>query len=113
MRRFDQQFAARAGQATAGFEQGPVQRTRRHAEHRVEDFLAGKRMRARDFEHGIVAQLPDETAMRTNHAASGTKRVVKDRSGEHTSEIQSLMRLSYAVFYLKKKHITHNEYFTK
>src|SRR3546814_5623396 len=32
------------------------------------------------------------------------------RSEEHTSELQSLMRLSYAVFCLKKKHTknTHN-----
>src|SRR3546814_2036371 len=28
---------------------------------------------------------------------------VKDRSEEHTSELQSLMRISYAVFCLKKK----------
>src|SRR3546814_3779518 len=27
-----------------------------------------------------------------------------DRSEEHTSELQSLMRISYAVFYLKKKN---------
>src|SRR3546814_4452158 len=27
-----------------------------------------------------------------------------ERSAEHTSELQSLMRLSYAVFCLKKKH---------
>src|SRR3546814_3634962 len=27
------------------------------------------------------------------------------RSEEHTSELQSLMRISYAVFYLKKKNI--------
>src|SRR3546814_3986937 len=30
-----------------------------------------------------------------------------NRSEEHTSELQSLMRISYAVFCLKKKH-THN-----
>src|SRR3546814_1443859 len=30
------------------------------------------------------------------------------RSEEHTSELQSLMRISYAVFCLKKKTITHN-----
>src|SRR3546814_10390083 len=30
------------------------------------------------------------------------------RSEEHTSELQSLMRNSYAVFCLKKKKITHN-----
>src|SRR3546814_4298118 len=29
-----------------------------------------------------------------------------DRSEEHTSELQSLMRISYAVFCLKKKHNT-------
>src|SRR3546814_3498353 len=30
------------------------------------------------------------------------------RSEEHTSELQSLMRISYAVFCLKKKKTTHN-----
>src|SRR3546814_8742056 len=30
------------------------------------------------------------------------------RSEEHTSELQSLMRISYAVFCLKKKKIIHN-----
>src|SRR3546814_5931052 len=33
------------------------------------------------------------------------------RSEEHTSELQSLMRISYAVFCLKKK--THTEYITQ
>src|SRR3546814_8188413 len=32
------------------------------------------------------------------------------RSEEHTSELQSLMRISYAVFCLKKKHNPHNKY---
>src|SRR3546814_3540980 len=31
--------------------------------------------------------------------------VIKPRSEEHTSELQSLMRISYAVFCLKKKRI--------
>src|SRR3546814_1007204 len=31
----------------------------------------------------------------------------KERSEEHTSELQSLMRISYAVFCLKKKNINH------
>src|SRR3546814_9464968 len=30
--------------------------------------------------------------------------LLADRSEEHTSELQSLMRISYAVFCLKKKH---------
>src|SRR3546814_1173492 len=33
--------------------------------------------------------------------------ILPDRSEEHTSELQSLMRISYAVFCLKKKHKTH------
>src|SRR3546814_12446012 len=32
--------------------------------------------------------------------------IFADRSEEHTSELQSLMRISYAVFCLKKKNIT-------
>src|SRR3546814_4737061 len=36
---------------------------------------------------------------------------VSPRSEEHTSELQSLMRISYAVFCLKKK-ITQNKHFT-
>src|SRR3546814_2869016 len=34
--------------------------------------------------------------------------VADSRSEEHTSELQSLMRISYAVFCLKKKTPTHN-----
>src|SRR3546814_2354290 len=33
-----------------------------------------------------------------------------ERSEEHTSELQSLMRISYAVFCLKKKNIPINKY---
>src|SRR3546814_6727534 len=33
----------------------------------------------------------------------------KDRSEEHTSELQSLMRISYAVFCLKKKNNKQNQ----
>src|SRR3546814_5272255 len=35
-----------------------------------------------------------------------------ERSEEHTSELQSLMRISYAVFCLKKKHSTLFFFFT-
>src|SRR3546814_1584684 len=34
---------------------------------------------------------------------------LRDRSEEHTSELQSLMRISYAVFCLKKKKTTNRE----
>src|SRR3546814_2027571 len=36
----------------------------------------------------------------------GTSHATPHRSEEHTSELQSLMRISYAVFCLKKKTIT-------
>src|SRR3546814_10240629 len=35
---------------------------------------------------------------------------VADRSEEHTSELQSLMRISYAVFCLKKKNLQNNNH---
>src|SRR3546814_15658917 len=38
-------------------------------------------------------------------AELGTTATVEGRSEEHTSELQSLMRISYAVFCLKKKNI--------
>src|SRR3546814_8484230 len=34
-------------------------------------------------------------------------RLINTRSEEHTSELQSLMRISYAVFCLKKKNKSH------
>src|SRR3546814_2927784 len=40
---------------------------------------------------------------RDHGTALGAKRACDDRSEEHTSELQSLMRISYAVFCLKKK----------
>src|SRR3546814_3577449 len=36
-----------------------------------------------------------------------SSRGTHQRSEEHTSELQSLMRISYAVFCLKKKQLTH------
>src|SRR3546814_3202196 len=42
----------------------------------------------------------------TGLLAVGRYARVRSRSEEHTSELQSLMRISYAVFCLKKKNIT-------
>src|SRR3546814_10735129 len=49
--------------------------------------------------------------IRTAHTAEGwTPETIAERSEEHTSELQSLMRTSYAVFCLKKKQKQqHNE----
>src|SRR3546814_1745653 len=40
---------------------------------------------------------------------NATDSLIDDRSEEHTSELQSLMRISYADFCLKKKTTRHNE----
>src|SRR3546814_2670701 len=48
-------------------------------------------------------------AERANQVAQRPRKLVGDaRSEEHTSELQSLMRISYAVFCLKKKKIHTN-----
>src|SRR3546814_992954 len=44
-------------------------------------------------------------------SASGYKLGLSLRSEEHTSELQSLMRISYAVFCLKKKNIHQTKYY--
>src|SRR3546814_4709946 len=43
------------------------------------------------------------TKAKTKKASTPTKQLKNIRSEEHTSELQSLMRISYAVFCLKKK----------
>src|SRR3546814_3980038 len=48
------------------------------------------------------APAPDSSAS-TPGAIAGNRYVALVRSEEHTSELQSLMRISYAVFCLKKK----------
>src|SRR3546814_3841409 len=45
-------------------------------------------------------------AVSTKETTQGSLRVAILRSEEHTSELQSLMRISYAVFCLKKKKYT-------
>src|SRR3546814_2389475 len=42
----------------------------------------------------------------SSRSASGSASAAMGRSEEHTSELQSLMRISYAVFCLKKKRIS-------
>src|SRR3546814_6626246 len=50
-----------------------------------------------------VAPLPEAASQRQGPAAGVAGGVVElDRSDEHTSELQSLMRISYDVFCLKK-----------
>src|SRR3546814_4017590 len=64
--------------------------------------LAFGRHAARD-DVGDVAQRPDQRAVVGGDGAViiGTRAAI--RSEEHTSELQSLLRISYAVFCLQKK----------
>src|SRR3546814_1668745 len=52
-----------------------------------------------DWVHRIAPRYANLSAYRSRLLAHPS------RSEEHTSELQSLMRISYAVFCLKKKHI--------
>src|SRR3546814_3487399 len=57
-----------------------------------------------DHQEGVrigLQPLGDVDAERRHQQRRGG--IVDDRSEEHTSELQSLMRISYAVFCLKKK----------
>src|SRR3546814_4107463 len=61
--------------------------------------------------HEYLAEGPEGVAKAVDQSPDENKRKAKrslielgiDRSEEHTSELQSLMRISYAVFCLKKK----------
>src|SRR3546814_9673645 len=59
--------------------------------------------------HGEYQQMD---RAKTTHDSSPKRRSYLGRSEEHTSELQSLMRISYAVFCLKKKKITTKSYKT-
>src|SRR3546814_1052801 len=48
-------------------------------------------------------ELPNSLTISQIFARTGRGEYLRDRSEEHTSELQSLMRISYAVFCLKKK----------
>src|SRR3546814_4995524 len=56
------------------------------------------RQACRDAEYGDDEGVGDRSRVRIR-----AQKGVKKRSEEHTSELQSLMRISYAVFCLKKK----------
>src|SRR3546814_9292296 len=70
------------------------------ARHRRRDRLGPARARGRP--QGRPQAYPDDRQVHLLiHLPEGAKTAM--RSEEHTSELQSLMRISYAVFCLKKK----------
>src|SRR3546814_2040913 len=75
-----------------------------HVQHR--QVLAGRGA-------GVVAAPVDAALPREVAAALVVcHRIAAARSEEHTSELQSLMRISYAVFCLKKKKTTNLQKYT-
>src|SRR3546814_7036266 len=91
--------------ASAAMPERPVQRRWRqpvHAAYAVDDGMTGDPSpRFREIDNEIRRMVRDGKGD-TAHA------YLQRRSEEHTSELQSLMRISYAVFCLKKK----TQYFT-
>src|SRR3546814_3893797 len=75
----------------------PVLRIRR-ALHRPSGGAEAGRPRRRPANPDLRAESPGRRPCRQH-----PRRERHDRSEEHTSELQSLMRISYAVFCLKKK----------
>src|SRR3546814_9785508 len=68
--------------------------------HRDVERPADVRQQRQDMEDGNDH---GPEAMRQKRQGDGRRRTNQVRSEEHTSELQSLMRISYAVFCLKKK----------
>src|SRR3546814_6380286 len=81
-------------------------RPRAHPEHRVVDrAVIGLAHRA----HALERPALRDEAPRAGDVAVEAGARHPGRSEEHTSELQSLMRISYAVFCLKKKKNTNKD----
>src|SRR3546814_6934950 len=57
-----------------------------------------------ELEAALQAPLRARQLHRAHTGSADTPPLLLERSEEHTSELQSLMRISYAVFCLKKKN---------
>src|SRR3546814_3818448 len=78
----------------------PASRTDARQQHQPD-----KRHQAKadqQFDEGETACGPHRHPIERGAPTSTDKRAIQERSEEHTSELQSLMRISYAVFCLKK-----------
>src|SRR3546814_5480084 len=91
-----------------------LRRLQRRGHHHFLVAALAQRM-AEEVDHRAVARVLQAVAVGTDAVEAGDEAQVLDRacaqqglprvcrSEEHTSELQSLMRISYAVFCLKKK----------
>src|SRR3546814_4953189 len=102
--RFPYTTLFRSGWRAAQFQVGQHQAAGRpdRISGRQEDHPAGRRAAGESGCRHRPSELRDERVLHQPGAgADGT--LGQRRSEEHTSELQSLMRISYAVFFLKKK----------
>src|SRR3546814_1261144 len=84
------------------------ERGRRQFPHRADGGAEQRGIVVWRFVPGRVAVLAHARSLaRCDEPYSAGLAVARIRSEEHTSELQSLMRISYAVFCLKKKKHTH------
>src|SRR3546814_7664708 len=67
----------------------------------------GTPMPQNDFAGDAMAAVTDVDLARVRRLRAERPEAIAARSEEHTSELQSLMRISYAVFCLKKKNINY------
>src|SRR3546814_9148375 len=65
--------------------------------------LQGPQARQADRDRQRPELIQAAFAVLSNHACINVRKQVSVRSDEHTSDLQSLMRISYAAFCLKKK----------
>src|SRR3546814_10517967 len=68
----------------------------------------GNQVRVEDLLRGVIVQSGNDACIVLAEGLAGSEeafaeQMTEARSEEHTSELQSLMRISYAVFCLKKK----------
>src|SRR3546814_8476426 len=87
----------------------PTMTDRRSAIDRILPLLLFGGLRRGHMRLEIIEILNDPAGNILPHQRSGNTYCVS-RSEEHTSELQSLMRISYAVFCLKKKKNTKHKY---
>src|SRR3546814_1745762 len=72
----------------------------------LDEALASGKLRIQQIDPAELSPGEFAANVRASVEQDGARVVVIDRSEEHTSELQSLMRISYAVFCLKKNKKT-------
>src|SRR3546814_2459493 len=101
----DQAVGDHGGRCAAGRDRRERQARESSAQHRASDAEARAAQLAEPYQHGNAQNHSEHEAQHDRRLAGAEPKMVRnDRSEEHTSELQSLMHISYAVFCLNKKN---------